>query len=123
MTWVDGRSARISGEKSCDVAITTSHVVQASSDDDAWAQILNDVYRALAPGGRLVCDSRDRSAKIRERWTPARTRAVHTLPDGTSVETWVECLAQDEGLFTATGHGFSAAGISESATTCRVNRS
>ena len=38
-------------------------------------------------------------------------------------ETWVECLAQGEGLFTLTEHRFSDAGINESVTTSLAFRS
>lgn len=43
--------------------------------------------------------------------------AVAPQPDSTSVGTWVECLAQGEGLLTLTEHRISDAGISESVTT------
>ncbi|MGO3269972.1 class I SAM-dependent methyltransferase, partial [Corynebacterium casei] len=91
--WVGGTSSQIPAGESFDVAIMTSHVAQAISNDDDWAQTLEDVYRSLVPGGRLAFDSRDPAARVWERWTPANTHGSYTLPDGTTIETWIECTA------------------------------
>lgn len=100
--WIGGTSSQIPVKESFDVAIMTSHVAQAISDDDAWAQTLDDVHRSLVPGGRLAFDSRDPAARVWERWTPASTHGSYTLPDGMTIETWIECTAPDNGLVTMT---------------------
>ncbi|SDW96785.1 Methyltransferase domain-containing protein [Arthrobacter sp. cf158] len=103
VTWIDGTSAQIP-EESFDVAIMTAHVAQAISADDDWSRTLADVHRALAPGGRLAFDSRDPLARAWEGWTPVRTRRGHTLPDGSTLETWMECAPLSGGLVTLTEH-------------------
>jgi SAM-dependent methyltransferase len=60
--WVEETSAQIPEESFFDVAIMTSHMAQAITDDSAWAQTLDDVHRALVPGGRLMFGSRNPAA-------------------------------------------------------------
>ncbi|GAA3271214.1 hypothetical protein AAU01_12960 [Paenarthrobacter aurescens] len=84
------------------MAIMTAHVAQAITDDGDWSRTLADIQRALVPGGGLVFDSRDPVARAWERWTPANTRGVHSLPDGSMVESWVESATEFDGLVTLT---------------------
>ncbi|GGJ27933.1 class I SAM-dependent methyltransferase [Paenarthrobacter histidinolovorans] len=104
--WVAGTSAEIPDTEVFDVAIMTAHVAQAIHDDGGWCRTLADVRRALAPGGRLAFDSRDPAARAWERWNPENTRITHTLPDGSSVETWKETFLDPEagGLVALTEH-------------------
>ncbi|MGO4147445.1 class I SAM-dependent methyltransferase [Paenarthrobacter sp. YAF11_1] len=104
VTWIDGTSAAIPQEATFDVAIMTAHVAQAINDDGGWSRTLADIHRALVPGGMLVFDSRDPAARAWEHWTPAKTRRVHTLPDGSMVEAWIECAAETGGLVALTEH-------------------
>jgi hypothetical protein len=82
----------------------TAHVAQAINDDGDWSRTLADVHRALVPGGRLVFDSRDPAARAWEHWTPGKTRRLHTLPDGSIVEAWIESAAETGGLVTLAEH-------------------
>ena len=87
-----------------DVAIMTAHVAQAINDDGDWSRTLADVYRALVPGGRLAsipATLRPRHGKAGIRRT---TRRAHTLPDGSTVETWIESAPKTDGLVTLTEH-------------------
>jgi len=102
VTWINGTSAAIPHDAMFDVAIMTAHVAQAINDDGDWSRTLADIHRALVPGGSLVFDSRDPAARAWEHWTPAKTRRVHTLPDGSMVESWVESAAEFDGLVTLT---------------------
>lgn len=104
VTWIDGTSTAIPRDVIFDVAIMTAHVVQAINDDADWHRTLADVNRALVPGGRLVFDSRDPAANAWDRWTPAKTRRLHTLPDGSLVEIWTENTVEMDGLVTLTEH-------------------
>ncbi|MFJ6537494.1 class I SAM-dependent methyltransferase [Paenarthrobacter sp. NPDC091711] len=104
VTWIDGTSAEIPPNARFDVAIMTAHVAQAINHDGDWSRTLADVNRALVPGGRLAFDSRDPAAKAWERWTPAKTRRLHTLSGGSVVETWMESTLSSEGLVTLTEH-------------------
>ncbi|MGP5195755.1 class I SAM-dependent methyltransferase [Arthrobacter rhombi] len=100
--WVHGTSARIPDGVLFDIAIMTSHVAQAISDDAAWAQTLEDLHRALVSGGRLIFDSRDPAARVWERWTPGNTAGSYTLPDGTSVTTWIGGARLENGVLRLT---------------------
>ena len=104
VTWIEGTSATIPQGAIFDVAIMTAHVAQAINDDGDWSRTLADVHSALVPGGRLAFDSRDIAARAWEDWTPAKTRRVHTLPDGSRVEAWIESAAEKGGLVTLTEH-------------------
>ncbi|MBT2587087.1 class I SAM-dependent methyltransferase [Arthrobacter sp. ISL-95] len=104
VTWIDGTSAAIPQDASFDVAIMTAHVAQAINDDGDWSRTLADLHRTLVPGGRLVFDSRDPVAQAWKYWTPAETRRVHTLPDGSIVETWIESAVETDGFVTLTEH-------------------
>lgn len=117
VTWIDGTSAQIPDGIAFDVAIMTAHVAQAISNDDAWAQTLSDVHRALAPGGRLTFDSRDPAARAWERWTPGTTRGVYALPDGTTVETWIESTVRSDGLVSLTERRLLPNGVEAAAET------
>ena len=102
VTWLDGTSAAIPRDAAFDVAIMTAHVAQAIYDDGDWSRTLADINRALVPGGRLAFDSRDPAARAWEYWTPAKTRRRCALPDGTALETWMECDPRPGGLVALT---------------------
>ncbi|WP_236558803.1 class I SAM-dependent methyltransferase [Arthrobacter sp. 9V] len=104
VTWINGTSAAIPHDAMFDVAIMTAHVAQAINDDGDWSRTLADIHRALVPGGSLVFDSRDPAARAWEHWTPAETRRVHTLPDGSMVESWMESTVETDGLVALTEH-------------------
>ncbi|MDN5755017.1 MAG: class I SAM-dependent methyltransferase [Arthrobacter sp.] len=114
--WVHGTSTRIPDGVLFDTAIMTSHVAQAISDEAAWAQTLEGLHWALVPGGRLIFDSRDPAARVWERWTPANTRDTYTLPDGTTVETWIDCTVPRDGLALLTEHRLRRGREEETAT-------
>lgn len=121
--WVSGTSAQIPEGELFDVAITTSHVAQALSDDVAWARTLGDLHRTLLPGGRLVVDSRDPVARAWERWTPVNTLGTCTLLDGITLETWNECTEPEDGCITMTGHRRLRRNIEETYTSVLAFRS
>jgi SAM-dependent methyltransferase len=75
VVWIEGTSADAPAD-AFDLALMTNHVAQFMTDDGAWLEVLADVYRALAPGGRLVFDSRDPVAQEWEKWT--RLGTSHT---------------------------------------------
>ncbi len=87
--WIRGTSADVPTE-GFDVAVMSSHVAQFIRDDREWAATLADLRRALAPGGRLVFDSRDPAARGWRAWNPVESRRRVRLPDGCEVECWIE---------------------------------
>ena len=59
---------------------------------------------ALVTGGRLVLDTRDPDARGWQRWNPADSLHQVTLPDGSSVDTWVEVTAAVDGAVSSAIH-------------------
>ncbi|MCP1411770.1 class I SAM-dependent methyltransferase [Paenarthrobacter sp. A20] len=122
VTWIEGTSTQIP-EGTFDVAIMTAHVAQAINDDGDWSRTLADVHRALAPGGRLVFDTRDPAAKAWEGWNPPTTRRTHTLPDGSALETWMESVLLPGGLVALTEHRLLDGSIDETESSVLAFRS
>jgi SAM-dependent methyltransferase len=87
VTWLEGSSEVLRSE--CfDVALMTSHVAQFIVDDGGWQATLRHVENALVPGGTLVFDTRDPSAREWERWNPRQSQRHVQLADGGSVDVW-----------------------------------
>jgi ubiquinone/menaquinone biosynthesis C-methylase UbiE len=92
VTWIAGTAAS-APSSAFDVALLTSHVAQVFVGDDAWAETLRQLARALSPGGRLAFDSRDPAARAWESWTGVTSVAegrvsftsVNELPGGESL--------------------------------------
>lgn len=74
--WIRGTSADLPSG-AFDAALMTSHVAQVFLSDDEWAANLEEIRRALVPGGILGFDTRDPAARAWETWTTAEevTRA------------------------------------------------
>lgn len=89
VTWIEGTSS-VLPEAAYDVAVMTSHVAQFLVTGDEWASTLDDLRRALVPGGTLVFDGRDPRAREWERWNPVDSRRRVTLADGGVVSAWTE---------------------------------
>jgi SAM-dependent methyltransferase len=89
VTWIEGTAAAAPSE-AFDLALMTSHVAQVFVEDDAWAEALRHLARALSPGGRLAFDSRDPAARAWETWTGVTSvgegrvsfTSVNELPGG-----------------------------------------
>jgi hypothetical protein len=82
----------------------SSHVAQLFLDDADWTETLRDLRRALAPGGRLVFDSRDPTARGWQRWNPTESWHEVTLPDRRGVTVWTELTAMAGEVVEATLH-------------------
>jgi SAM-dependent methyltransferase len=103
VTWVEG-TARSLPAAAFDVATMTAHVAQFLVADADWRATLGDLCRCLVPGGRLVFDSRDPRAREWERWNPRDSRRTVGLADGSTVETWTEVTAIEDGTVTFEQH-------------------
>ena len=98
VSWIEGTAAAAPSE-AFDLALMTSHVAQVFVEDDAWAEGLRHLARALVPGGRFAFDSRDPAARAWETWTGVTSvgegrvsiTSVNELPGG-------ETLAVDSTL-------------------------
>jgi SAM-dependent methyltransferase len=103
VTWLEGTAAELP-RAAYDVAMMTSHVAQFLVDDAAWLTTLDDVARALVPGGRLVFDSRDPHDRAWARWNPVDSRRRVTLADGADVDAWTEVTSVAGGSVAFTHH-------------------
>lgn len=103
VTWLEGTSPDLPSS-AYDIAVMTSHVAQFFVGDEEWRSTLEDLRRALVPGGRLVFDSRDPRAREWERWNPVDSRRDITLPDGAVVSAWTEVTAVRDGAVSFTHH-------------------
>ncbi|WP_026128400.1 class I SAM-dependent methyltransferase [Nocardiopsis halophila] len=73
-----------------DLATMTGNVAQAIVDPEAWRATLEGAYKALAPGGLLMFETRDPAARAWERWRRAWTHRVVDVEGVGAVETWIE---------------------------------
>jgi SAM-dependent methyltransferase len=102
VTWVEGTSADL--PTAFDTAVMTSHVAQFLLTDDGWAAVLDDLARAVVPGGRLAFDSRPPDPAIWARWNPVDWAREATLVDGrvVAITTEVTGVEDDVVAFTHT---------------------
>jgi SAM-dependent methyltransferase len=91
VTWLEG-SHEILPSASFDLIVMNSHVVQFLVMDLEWTQALSQFRQALGPGGRLAFDSRDPNVRGWEAWNPVDSREQVVLPDGRTVEIWIEVV-------------------------------
>jgi SAM-dependent methyltransferase len=91
VTWLEG-SHEILPSATFDLIVMNSHVAQFLVTDLEWTQALTRFRQALSPGGRLAFDSRDPNARGWEAWNPVYSREQISLPDGRTVELWVEVV-------------------------------
>ena len=74
----------------CDAVTMTGNVAQVFLDDAEWAQVLTAVRATLRPGGWIVFEALEPSARAWERWTEAETRAEFETKTAGRVEHWTE---------------------------------
>jgi 2-polyprenyl-3-methyl-5-hydroxy-6-metoxy-1,4-benzoquinol methylase len=103
ITWLEGTSS-ILPASSFEVAVMTSHVAQFFVEDDEWARSFADLAHALVPGGRVVFDTRDPSARGWEHWNPADSQRTITLADDQLATMWTEVIDIQDSKITFTHH-------------------
>src|SRR3954453_20736040 len=81
VTWVRGTSATVP-DAAFELALMTANVVQeAFITDSEWSEVLDDLKRALVPGGTLSFETRDPAARAWEPWGTAKPERVRTTND------------------------------------------
>jgi SAM-dependent methyltransferase len=91
--WRLGRSNALE-PGSADLAVMSGHVAQVFTEDDAWLATLQDLHKALVPGGLLAFESRNPAARKWEAWTRELTLRTVQTPEG-AVEFWHETIDVD----------------------------
>lgn len=97
--WLHGDATNLPS-MTVDLAIMTGNVAQVFIDDADWHATLHGIRKALAPGGRLVFETRDPSKRAWEKWTPGRTRTQREVPGEGEIEQWYEVLSEEGQLVT-----------------------
>jgi SAM-dependent methyltransferase len=95
VTWLEG-THDVLPEAKFDLIVMSSHVAQFFVDDLEWQQAISNFRRALIPGGRLVFDAYDPSARSWERWNPTDSLEQVRLPNGQPVTIWAEVISVHE---------------------------
>ena len=75
-----------------DLATMTANVAQVFLTDTEWASTLRATHAALRPGGRLVFETRDPSAKAWLEWNRERSYQRTVVAGVGAVQAWVELL-------------------------------
>ncbi|MEV5765599.1 class I SAM-dependent methyltransferase [Micromonospora sp. NPDC052213] len=75
-----------------DLATMTANVAQVFLTDEDWASTLLAAHAALRPGGRLVFETRDPTAKAWLEWNHERSHKHTMIPGVGEVETWVDLI-------------------------------
>jgi ubiquinone/menaquinone biosynthesis C-methylase UbiE len=91
VVWLEG-SHEVLPSAQFDLIVMNSHVAQFLVTDLEWTQALTKFQQALVPGGRLAFDSRDPQARGWKAWNPVDSREQVSLPNGRTVEIWVEVV-------------------------------
>ena len=73
--WVHGTAGDLT-EAAYDLVFMTGHVSQYFLDDAAWEEVLQQISRALVPGGHLAFEARNAAAQGWRQWNDDGPRAV-----------------------------------------------
>jgi SAM-dependent methyltransferase len=87
--WLHG-DASVVPSAAADLVVMMGHVAQYFIDDTEWAQLLGEVHRILAPGGRLTFETRNPAIDWAYLWTRERSTETHRHPEGGTFTAWVE---------------------------------
>lgn len=88
--WVAATAEDFDIPQRFDLAIMTAHVFQVFLDDAQTLKALSNIHRHLAPGGRLVFESRNPLVREWESWAMAETRETRQISGIGSVEVYYQ---------------------------------
>jgi ubiquinone/menaquinone biosynthesis C-methylase UbiE len=118
VTWIHGDASAIPSDVVVDMVTMTANVAQVFLTDDDWLATLAACHRAQRPGGWLVFETRDPTARAWEGWTEERTRTTTVIPGVGRVTEWVQVTDVDGELVT-----FESPNVFEADGTTIVSRS
>jgi ubiquinone/menaquinone biosynthesis C-methylase UbiE len=79
VAWVQAPAAEFTLPDRFDLAIMTGHVFQVFLDDAETLAALRNIHRHMAPGGRLILESRNPQDRAWEDWTREKTREQRVI--------------------------------------------
>jgi ubiquinone/menaquinone biosynthesis C-methylase UbiE len=88
--WVKAFATDFELAERFDLAIMTAHVFQVFPDNAATLAALGNIRKHLAPGGRLVFESRNPAVLDWKNWTRALTTETRDIPGIGSVEVFYQ---------------------------------
>jgi SAM-dependent methyltransferase len=88
--WIEGDATAIPPDVTVDLATMTANVAQVFLTDDGWHRTLAALRATVRPGGRLVFETRDPTARAWEGWTEGATRSTTVVPGVGPVTDWVQ---------------------------------
>jgi len=100
--WIPG-TARDLPALTVDLATMTANVAQAIADPADWDATLAGAWHVLAPGGRLVFETRVPARRAWQEWTREHTHDVSDIPGVGRVESWIDLVEVDLPLVTFRG--------------------
>ncbi|MFN7126941.1 MAG: class I SAM-dependent methyltransferase [Allorhizobium sp.] len=77
--WVHAPAAEFTLPVRFELAIMTGHVFQVFLDDAETLAALRNIHRHMAPGGRLILESRNPQDKAWQNWTREKTREQRVI--------------------------------------------
>lgn len=73
-----------------DLAVMTGHAFQTLLSDEMIADLMHEVHRRLAAGGRFAFETRNPILESWKAWTPEQTRRIIEVDGSGRLETWHE---------------------------------
>jgi hypothetical protein len=89
--WICGDAAALPPLQ-VDLVTMTANVAQAIVAPDAWQLTLTRAREALPPGGYLVFETRNPTARAWETWNRTSSHQVTPIPEVGAVESWVDLV-------------------------------
>lgn len=98
--WSVGDSTNLQSN-AFEAIVMTANVAQVFLTEESWINVVNDVYRALKPGGHFIFDTRNPLAKVWEQWEKDMTpdHAID-LMNGEPLEIWTQYEGFVDDVFT-----------------------
>jgi SAM-dependent methyltransferase len=96
--WMHGDARAVPPDVRVDMVVMTGNAAQAIVDPADWDAFVRHSYAALVPGGHLVFETRDPSARAWREWNRKGTHSVTDVPDVGTVETWCDLTEVDPPL-------------------------
>lgn len=103
--WVLGDATSADQLGPFDLVVMTGHAFQALVTDEALAEAMTSVRRALRPEGRFAFETRNPSARAWERWTPDNAVTV-AGPEGLEVRITTRVTVPFDGATLSFEHRF-----------------
>lgn len=99
VTWLQGDASAVP-DVAADMAVMTANVAQVFKTDEEWHTNLHHIHRALRPGGTLMFEARDPTARAWESWTKDKTFREVKIEGAGQVSLWCEVLKVEGPLVT-----------------------